>query len=90
MNKAEGVFFLTGKDFKRYVGTKVHISGLVQGSVITGATLAVAVSSIGIVGGAGISATTGLIIAGTVVAAGAGVGVGAYVAANQSSTPASR
>ena len=85
----EGKYELTGKDFKRYVGTKVHISGKVEGSAITGATLAVAVSSIGIVGGAGISATTGLIIAGTVVAAGAGVGVGISVA-NQSATPASR
>jgi hypothetical protein len=91
----EGKFELIGKDFKRYVGTKVHISGTVQGSAITGAALLtgaalpVAVSSIGVVGGAGISATTGLIIAGTVVAAGAGVGVGISVA-NQSATPASR
>jgi hypothetical protein len=90
----EGKYELTGKDFKRYVGTKVHISGTVQGSDIKGtllsvAVLPIAVSSIGVIGGAGISATTGLIIAGTVVAAGAGVGVGISVA-NQSATPASR
>jgi hypothetical protein len=84
----EGKYELIGNNLKRYVGTKVHLSGSISGSATQGATLAVTGSSIGVVGATGISATTVLIISGVVVAASTGVGIGVY-AANQSSTPAS-
>ncbi len=94
LTTAEGTKYeLVGKDFQKYVGKKVELTGTLQSGALApagGASLTITVSTIGINGAVGgISATTGWIIAGTIVGAGTGVGVGLYEA-NQGGTPASR
>lgn len=86
-DNADVKYELTGKDLKKYIGTKVIVSGTLH----AGATPVISLSSIVINGAvdAGIGTGTSLLICGTVVAAGVGLGVGIN-AANQSSTPASR
>jgi hypothetical protein len=82
---------LTCKDFKKYVGTKVVISGNLPATatLAEGATPELCVSSLAINGPTGMSTTAKLIIAGVVVGSAVGIGVGLYEA-NQSSSPASR
>jgi len=86
-------FELKGKDFKRFVDKKIIVTGTIPGGVTPapGMSVAISVSSILINGSTAgaISATTGWIIAGTLVGAGTGVGVGLYEA-NQPGNPASR
>jgi hypothetical protein len=85
-DNADVKYELTGKNLKKYVGTKAVVSGTLQ----AGATPVITVSSIAINGAnAGIGTEKSLLICGTVVAAGVGLGVGIN-AVNQSSTPASR
>lgn len=84
-NDVDVKYELTGKDLKKYVGTKAVVSGTLQ----AGTTSVISVSSIAINGAVGIGTGMSLLICGTVVAAGVGLGVGIN-AANQSSTPASR
>jgi len=82
---------LTGKDLKKFVGTKVEISGTLQpvSKDRVGVAGVISLSSIGINGavGVGIGTATSLMI--VAPAAAAGIGVGVYEA-NQSSSPASR
>jgi hypothetical protein len=82
---------LTGKDLKKYVGTKSVVTGTVQVVSAPGGGTAsvITVSSIAINGAVGMSASTALIISGVVVGGGVGLGVGVYEA-TQSSTPVSR
>jgi hypothetical protein len=77
---------ITCGDLTKYVGKKVQVTGTVQ----AGAPTVVCASSIAINGAvAGISATTGWIIAGAAVAGGTALGVGIYQATKPGS-PASR
>jgi hypothetical protein len=82
---------LTCKDFKKYVGTKVVISGNLPATatLAEGATPELCVRSLAINGPSGMSTTAKLIIAGVIVGSAVGIGVGLYEA-NQSSPPASR
>lgn len=93
LTTADGTKFeLKGKDFKKYVDQKIEVTGTIPSGVTpaAGMTVPISVSSVLINGAvAGISATTGWIIAGVVVAAGVGVGV-SYIETNGSGTPASR
>ena len=86
-------FELTCKDYKRYVGKEVTLSGTVQAaatptqdatSVVCGKSVTTSVN-----GGVGMSTTSKLIVSGVVVYTGVGLGV-VIDEANQSPTPASR
>jgi hypothetical protein len=84
-------FELTCKDYKRYVGKEVKLSGTVQaGATPTqDATSVVCGISIAMNAETGMSTTSKLIVSGVVVYTGVGLGVVIHEA-NQSSTPASR
>jgi hypothetical protein len=81
---------ITGKDFKKYEGEKVVVSGTVQIAATQpgGASSLVSVSSIGVNGAS--SAPPWLTIGGVTIGAGVAVGFIVDQAVNQSSTPASR
>jgi hypothetical protein len=81
-------YVLTCKDSHRYVGTKVVVSGTVQGQA-GGAGAVLCVKEMGINGGSGLSKGTKWLIAGILVAAGAGAGI-ALAERSSPSTPASR
>jgi hypothetical protein len=83
---------LTGKDFKRFVGDKVVISGTMLASSTPTADVAgvISVSSLAINGpDAGTGTLKSWIIVGSVAAVGVGIGLGVYES-NQASSPASR
>ena len=75
---------VTGKDLSKKVGKTVKVTGaIVSGATpAAGATAVIAVSSISVVG----AISTGWIVAGVLIAAGAGVGIGLAVSA--AGTPA--
>lgn len=83
---------VTGKDLKRYIGTKVVISGVLQASDTQGQQVisVVALKSIELNGGGEmLKRAKPLIIGGVAVAAAGGIAYWIYDA-NQTSTPASR
>jgi len=84
------VYEITGKSLKRYVGTKVVISGVLRGDATKGEKTVpvIDLKSIELNGGE-IALGTIILIGGVAVAAAAGIAVWVYEA-NQSPTPASR
>jgi hypothetical protein len=86
---SDSKYELTCKDFKKYVDTKVVVSGNLSSAIAQaagGAPPALCVSSIAINGA---STTPWLLIGGVLVGAGAGIGIGVYEA-NKSTPAASR
>jgi hypothetical protein len=78
---------LTGKNLKKYVNTKVQVTGAIGGSNTTGAAATLAVSSIAINGAVGLTGATLLLVTGVAIGTAAGIATGVYEA-NQTSTPA--
>jgi hypothetical protein len=85
---ANVTYKITGKDFSKFVNTKVQISGTLQQN--PDGTATINVTSISINGGAGfgMSSTTGWIITGVAVGAGTALGVAIYET-NKTKSPAS-